>query len=178
MAYPGALFLVFWGPLESESVHDHRVREWFRRGRPEASADVVRRFEEGFARVWRRAASTLGEITLSAITRRVLHDAMARRSDLSPLEVGPAGLDPDSLAALRQRAEAGELDPESLEETLRGVLVELLTVVGRLTAEILTPALHEALDAPMSEIDPEPSSARTSDTAGSAPPDPPKDTAS
>lgn len=165
--------------MDSESVHDHRVREWFRRGRPEASsADlVVRRFEEGFARVWRRAAATLGEITLAAITRRVLHHGAARRSELGPLRVGPAGLDPDSLAMLRGRAAAGELDPEALEEMLRGVLVELLTVVGRLTAEILTPALHEALD-PTNEMDSEPSQAGTSDTAGSAPPDPPKDTAS
>lgn len=139
---------------------------------------MLRRFEEGFARSWGRAVSTLGEISLMAIARRVLHHEAARRPELGGLKVGPGGLDPDSLAPLRARAEAGELDPESLEEALRGVLVELLTVVGRLTAEILTPALHDALDPSTSETDSEPSSARTSETEGSAPPDPPKETAS
>ena len=121
--------------------HEARVRAWFGGGGPTASPDlVVRRFEEGFARVWERACPTLGDTTLVAITDRVLHDMASKHPALADVQVAASGLRTETLDGLR------EVDPATLEAALPEVLSQLLEVVGRLTAEILTPALHAALE--------------------------------
>lgn len=135
---------------------------------------MLRRFEEGFDRLWRRAGSTLGELSLVAVTRRVLHHTAKRFPPLASLEVSHAGLEGRSLDELRARGETGELGPEALEEMLGAVLMELLTVVGRLTADILTPALHEALEAAPGAGQPDPSADSTSNSAGPGAPGPSK----
>jgi hypothetical protein len=43
------------------------------------------------------------------------------------------------------RQQAGSINNRELKEAIQFVLMELLTVVGNLTAEILTPALHSEL---------------------------------
>lgn len=139
---------------------------------------MLHRFEEGFDRVWRRAASTLGEISLVAVTRRVLHHTAKRYPPLASLEVSHSGLESRPLDELRARGETGELGPEALEEMLGAVLVELLTVVGRLTAEILTPALHEALEPAPSAGESDPPSASTSNSPGPGAPGAAKETPS
>jgi len=60
---------------------------------------------------------------------------------LSKLKLG-AGEDD-----IRWDAGGGTATREQLTEGMQFFLVELLTVLGSLTAEILTPALHEALTA-------------------------------
>lgn len=97
-------------------------------------------FEAAFNAVWRRAQLTLGEVTLTAIVNRVLYIASERYPVLAALRVGAGGID---CSELNQRLARIERPP--LAAGLHFVLVELLTVIGNLTAEILTPALHEAL---------------------------------
>lgn len=97
-------------------------------------------FEAAFNAVWRRAQLTLGEVTLTAIVNRVLYIASERYPVLAALRVGADGID---CSELNQRLARVERPP--LAAGLHFVLVELLTVIGNLTAEILTPALHEAL---------------------------------
>lgn len=127
------------------SHHDAHVRAWF--GGDHASpALLVERFEEGFTRVWDRARPTLGDITLVAIADRVLNDVASRHPALAEVEVDASGLRRETLDALLQLD-----DRAALEDMLHEVLAELLTVVGRLTAEILTPALHEALEVEATE---------------------------
>ncbi len=101
---------------------------------------LLRAFEQAFAALWLRADRTLGEVTLTAIVERVLSRAADRHPVLSPLEVAAAGLRCDGLLA-----RAGSLHHERLADGIRFVLVEFLTVVGNLTADILTPALHAEL---------------------------------
>lgn len=113
---------------------------------PPASADaVLRQFELGFARVWRRAEASLGGLTLVAIAHRVLRDAAKRDPALGCLEVTSSGLTAEALEELR------DVEPSRLRELLRSVLSDFLTVLGRLTAEILTPALLRELEAPGAE---------------------------
>ncbi|WP_129575938.1 MULTISPECIES: hypothetical protein [Sorangium] len=97
-------------------------------------------FERAFSALWRRAHVTLGEVTLGAIVDRVLYYASERYPVLSSLEVNSAGLYCVELQVL-----AGGLPRDELAEGLRFILVEFLTVLGNLTAEILTPALHAEL---------------------------------
>jgi hypothetical protein len=122
---------------------DHRacVEAWGDRTANEAPPEqVVEAFERAFGAIWRRAHVTLGEVTLMAILDRVLYTAAERHPLLSPLEVDSKGLRSDKL---RQRA--GDLRPDDLADGIRFILVEFLTVLGNLTAEVLTPALHAEL---------------------------------
>ena len=97
-------------------------------------------FEQGFGAVWRRAHATLGSVTLMAILDRVLYNAAGRYPVLAPLEMDESGLRVDKL-----REGIDGLERRPLEDALRFLLVEFLTVLGNLTAEVLTPALHSAL---------------------------------
>ncbi len=105
-----------------------------------SSSTVVDALDRAFGALWRRAHRTLGDVTLTAITERVLHDATLRYASFSALRVGPDGLE---CGELRERA--GSLDPVTLTAGVRFVLVELLSVLGNLTANVLTAALHDEL---------------------------------
>ena len=128
--------------IADENDHSACVNAWMERREVKGlSPDrLLRAFEEAFAAMWRRAHLTLGDVTLTAIVDRVLHVASERYPALAPLEVDATGLRGDGL---RQRA-AG-LQGRQLEAGVRFVLVEFLTVLGTLTGEILTPALHDEL---------------------------------
>jgi hypothetical protein len=121
--------------------HAAAVDAWLARRAEGASRErLVEALDEAFGALWRRGLLTLGEVTLGAIADRVLVVASGRFPILSPLRVAEGGL---ACEGLRDRA--SELSPAELTEAIRFVLVELLTVVGDLTAEILTPALHAEL---------------------------------
>jgi hypothetical protein len=89
----------------------------------------------GLEAIRRRAEQTLGEVTLGAIVDRVLYTGRAHHPSLGGLSVGTAGFHFDNP------------QPAEPPDVLRFVVIELLTVLGSLTAEILTPALHAALSA-------------------------------
>jgi hypothetical protein len=105
---------------------------------------VVDAFRTALESLWDRAVTTLGSATLTAIAERVLSTATRRYSFLSAINPRPNG-DMRWKQLLRERL-ATVARPKLLEG-LRFAMIELLTVIGRLTAEILGPELHAALDA-------------------------------
>jgi hypothetical protein len=124
-----------------ENDHRARVDAWMERAAKGAPPErLFDAFERAFGAMWRRAHVTLGDVTLMAILDRVLYTALERFPLLSPLEADATGLRSDKF---RQRA--GSLHPDQLREGIRFILVEFLTVLGNLTAEVLTPALHSEL---------------------------------
>jgi hypothetical protein len=105
-----------------------------------AAADLIRHFESAFRALWRRADTTLGNVTMMAIVDRVLYTAKERFPALAGLELQPEGIDAKALL------DGGrELDGAELAAGVRFILIEFLTVLGKLTAEILTLALHDEL---------------------------------
>jgi hypothetical protein len=123
------------------AVHDAYVAAWLdgaAKGVP--PAQLIGLFERALGALWQRALSTLGEVTLTAIVDRVLYTASEKFPILSALSVEGAGIRFEEL-----RSGIGAGDDGNLLEAVRFVLVELLSVLGNLTAQILTPALHEAL---------------------------------
>jgi hypothetical protein len=129
--------------MTAEVAHASVVRDWAAGISADASGtDVVHMFEGAFNAVWARAHVTLGEVTLSAIVDRVLFDAAERAPLVAALDVQPTGFQFERLLELSK-----ELPSTHVASTLEAVLVDLLTVIGRLTSEILTPALHSALSA-------------------------------
>ena len=118
--------------------HAACVRDWIDgAARDLPPAQRLALFERGLSAVWARARRTLGDVTLGAITERVLHDVSEAVPLASAIEPGEAGI---SLEKLRDRP-----DLERLDEAVERTLVALMTLIGNLTAEILTPALHAAL---------------------------------
>jgi len=104
-------------------------------------SQLVQSFQDGFGALWLRAHQTLGDVTLTAIFDRVLHYAVERFPIMSSVRVETKGLRCDEL---REKAAAG-VPLADLRPAIHFVLVEFLTVLGNLTADILTPSLHAAL---------------------------------
>jgi hypothetical protein len=135
-----------------EFDHSRCVNMWLARAVASAPGPrVIDAFETAFSALWQRAHLTLGEVTLAAIVTRVLCSAENEFSFLSALKLHEAKIDCAQL-----RATAPRLRHEQLVDGIRFVLVELLTVVGNLTADILTPAFHAELCNASPEV-PEPS---------------------
>lgn len=128
------------------------MNAWFERGVRGSSPDrLLDAFEHAFAAMWRRAQMTLGDVTLTAIVDRVVHAASERYPLLAGLQLEATGLRCDGL-----RRPAASMRSSQLEEGVRFVLVEFLTVLGNLTDEILTPALHDELSGAVTAMEMEP----------------------
>ena len=121
--------------------HTNHVNTWMHEAARGLSSDqLLELFEQGARALWNQAYLTLGEITLTAILDRVLYDAAERFPPFELLKVEATGID---CRELRDQREV--LDDRDLAEGIRFVLIEFLIVIGNLTAEILTPALHAEL---------------------------------
>jgi hypothetical protein len=127
--------------MVEETDHSTCVDAWIERaakGLPPAL--LIQVFEDGFGMLWRRAHQTLGDVTLTAIVDRVLYTAAEQFPHLASLKVEATGV------RFRELHEhASSLHHDQLAEGIRFVLVEFLTVLGNLTSDILTPALHAEL---------------------------------
>jgi len=120
--------------------HRDRVDAWLRRAPDELSPEQhLRRFELTFGAILLRAHQTLGEVTLIAIADRVFSVASEQFPVVSDLEVEATCI------RRRQPLRPHHLQHDQVVLATRFVLVEFLTVLGNLTAEILTPALHGEL---------------------------------
>jgi hypothetical protein len=127
--------------MDHRQEHQARVAAWMSQvasGLP--STDLLRLLRGAFEVLWWRARFTLGDVTLAAIVDRVLHTASAQFPVLAPLTVETAGIRFDEL---NQRIDA--VLEDELAEGMSFALAEFLTVLGHLTAELLTPTLYEAL---------------------------------
>jgi hypothetical protein len=125
---------------DEKSHHDARVDAWMASARKEPPERLFQAFERAFGAMWRRAYLTLGDVTLIAIVDRVLYTATERFPLFSSLEVNAQGLESEKF-----RATVDASSRDELAEGIRFVLVEFLTVLGNLTGEVLTPALHAEL---------------------------------
>jgi hypothetical protein len=121
-----------------EADHAALVEAWLDGAGPIEPAQLVALFERAISALWRRAEVTLGEVTLTAIVDRVLYVAAETYPFLSVLKVDKEGVCFDGFREMG--AERGDL-----ADAVHLVLVEFLTVLGHLTDEILTPALHAEL---------------------------------
>lgn len=124
----------------SESDHGAAVAAWFERTvKGDSVESLVHTFEATFAALWQRSLLTLGEVTLAAIVERVLYTATEQFPFLASTEVDASGLRCQQL-----RSHAG-LRHDQASAAVQFVLVEFLTVLGNLTAQILSPHLHAEL---------------------------------
>jgi hypothetical protein len=126
---------------DETSGHAALVAAWFdRTGAGHPPASQLDSLERAFEALWARVRPTLDEVTLVAIAERVFCDASERFPPFASVEVGPAGV---RFEGARERA--GEAGADELGAAARFVLTTFLTVLGHLTAEVLTPGLHATL---------------------------------
>jgi hypothetical protein len=128
--------------MPDDGSHERCVDAWLARVASGVDRDAhVDLLEAALAALWARANVTLGEVTLTAIVDRVLYNAGERFPALASLELDDTG----EISCEGLRAAPEEAPADTLREAMRFALVELLTVLGNLTADILTPELHAEL---------------------------------
>lgn len=133
--------------------HSQQVAAWMKDvAKGLSSEQLLQLFEQAMGALWNRAHLTLGDVTLSAIMDRVLYNAAERFPPFESLNVESNGID---FQELRERENI--FDKGDLAEAIRFVIVASFVVIGNLTGEILTPALHSEL----SKIMPNPGAAST-----------------
>jgi len=139
--------------MSEDNTHRAAVAAWLGRTPAEPKA-LLAAFEQAFAALWQRTRLTLGDVTMTAIVDRVLHVAEEQFPALASLELEEAGV------RWREPSPPAGASPDRLAEGIEFVLVEFLTVLGNLTAEILTPALHAELSKPYApnDVDEDPKS--------------------
>jgi hypothetical protein len=123
--------------------HAACVAAWLERAGDGLGAEgLLELLERACEALWTRLRPTLGDVTLGAIADRVVHDAAERFAPFASIEVAATGLRFEAL-----RARAGGLRAGELEAAIRDVLTDFLRVLGHLTAEVVTPAMHATLSA-------------------------------
>jgi hypothetical protein len=123
--------------------HIATVDAWLRRSlEHDPDIDIVGLFGVAVEALWSRAVTTLGSVTLTAIAERVLYAATGRYGFLATVNPRPNG---DSRWKQHLHERLTSVPRSELIEGLRYTLIEVLTVIGRLTAEILSDELHGAL---------------------------------
>ncbi len=120
--------------------HEACVDHWFAHTVPLSTSELLEVWEGAFNALWTRTHETLGEVTLAAILDRVLLKAAKRHGVLACLRPVTSGISCKELGP-----PASQMAREELVALLRSVTLEFLTVIGNLTAGILTDALHATL---------------------------------
>lgn len=127
--------------MVDDGQHAACVDAWLAQAARGLSSPALRRLlETALSALWARTEKTLGEVTLTAIAGRVLYTGTEKFPFLSAFKIGSArGIAWGGAESLTPPLEA------PMREAVRFLLVEFLTVLGKLTAEILTPELHAEL---------------------------------
>ena len=151
--------------MAEASNHTERVTAWLEANTlGAATEELCNLLERALNALWQRTKVTLGEVTVIAIVDRVLYNAAERFPFFASISVEPGvGFRSEGL---RERTDVQ--DSAMLIAGTRFVLVEFLTVLGNLTADILTPELHEAL-ARVQRPDPAGAAAATGDATVTKP---------
>lgn len=127
--------------LPDEASHASHVEAWLNGvAKDLPAAQLLTLFERALDALWQRVQITLGEVTLTAIVDRVIYTTSETYPFLSTLKIEGNGIRFDEF-----RQQGATHHHHHLPEVVRFVLVELLTVLGNLTDEILTPTLHAEL---------------------------------
>lgn len=126
--------------MSDDTDHRKRVSSWMGQAAGISSDQLAQLFEQAIGALWRRAYFTLGDLTLAAIVDRLLYNATQKFPLFGSLE-----LDANGINCVKFRERANSLSERELAKAIQFLLVELLTVIGNLTAGVLTPFLYSEL---------------------------------
>lgn len=127
--------------MRQSNKHFRQIEQWaLKRLTNLSREELILAFDRVFLRVWAKAVLILGKVTLQAVLDRVAHVSSEKYPWLAPNLIYHESM---SLAELLQ--EKSSISDAELKLGLSFFLGEFLTVIGSLTAEIITPQLHAAL---------------------------------
>jgi hypothetical protein len=127
--------------VDESRPHSKQVDDWIKQnagGLPAEKLVVI--FGEAILAIQKRAGMTLSEVTLSAIFDRVLYTSQQKFTLLSKVKIESKGIVLDALLD-----QAIDLERDEITGAFRFFLIELLTLLGNLTADILTKPLYREL---------------------------------
>ena len=126
---------------KTNEAHIKQVEAWERKNVHGLSLEKqVKLFGKASHAIEQRTLKTLSSVTLQVVIDRVLHQSTNKFPLLSEVKLEPQGLNFEVLIRNSKNHNS-----EQLREALRCLLVELLNVLGNITAEILTVPLHKEL---------------------------------
>lgn len=125
----------------ASNVHRTCVDAWIKQIVAEAAPrDMCTAFEDAFGALWCRTHRMLGDVTLLAIAARVFSTSAEQFPWLVAVKI-----DTNGLCAGELRHQTAQVNPAEFESAICLVLIEFLTIIGNLTADVLTSALHAEL---------------------------------
>ncbi len=139
--------------MDGTLPHEATVDAWLARLGDASPRRIVSAFERTFGAMWHRAQRPLGDVTLAAIVDRVILGASSTAPLLTTLGVDLNGIHCDELYVRSATAAVPDV-----RAAVRAFLLEFLSVLGELTAHVLTPAMHAeiAKAGETAELDAEP----------------------
>ncbi|RYZ82066.1 MAG: hypothetical protein EOP04_22780 [Proteobacteria bacterium] len=127
--------------MRKKNYHFEIVDLWTSHALVAISLDeMIEAFDQAFSRIWRRAEITLGKITVRAVADRVMSIA----ADDFPW-IKSYTFKSDEISFKAGLAPTAQVSEEELKAGLSFVLGEFLSVLGSLTAELISKKLHSTL---------------------------------
>lgn len=102
--------------------------------------EFIKLFAGALLNLEKRCFATLSNVTVQVVIDRVLHEGHEKYPILNLIKLEPSGLNFEELNQNCEKYKAQEL-----KEALSYLLVELLTVIGNITSDVLTAPLHKKL---------------------------------
>jgi hypothetical protein len=126
--------------VHRNGLHASQVDAWeAKNGQSVSAKELPFLYAKAIQAIEQRSLSTLSRITMQVIVDRALHEATEKFPALSDVKAGSEALD------FTDFLNKSDLTPEELKLPLRELLIDLLNVLGNITADILTTPLHREL---------------------------------
>ncbi len=119
-----------------DDIHSSAVKSWLQTGASTPRQKIIL-LEKAFRVIQARASLTLSSVTLMVVLDRILQQSKEKLPILNTVTIEGQILNFETLDKDRH--------PIEVSEALTFLLAELLRVLGRLTADILTKTLHKEL---------------------------------
>jgi len=122
-------------------AHEKQVRIWETENAKGLSKEqLVPLFAKAILAVEKRSLVTLSSVTVMVVADRAIHESKEKHPILANIKIDPNGMDFSELLKMNNSQVA-----EEACDALRYLLMEYLMVLGNITAQILTTALHREL---------------------------------
>ncbi len=125
---------------QRNELHIKQVEIWKKKNSGLSDKELPQLYINGILAVRRRSLITLSKVTVTAVVERILIECQERFPILSEIKN-----DSEDLHFNKFYDQIMDSKPNDVQEALQELLLELLEVFGRITAEILTKNLHQEL---------------------------------
>lgn len=126
--------------VHRNDIHLKQVEAWeSRNAKSVPEKDLPKLYAKAIQAIERRSLATLSSVTVLVVVDRAIHETKAKFPILDRVKTVSNGIDFSALF------DASDVNLVSLQQGLRELLIELLRVLGNITANVLTSPLHKEL---------------------------------